>query len=403
MNIHEEIQVLILKRLLGKISEKENEELDHWRNETEENELIFNWLSKQENHENEYLFRKSVDFKQAQEEMERKIMKEKTTTRSYLPIFRYAAAILLVILAGAGYWYAQYIKVTPPEIPEAVQLAMQQSIPTGKTEAIIEESGKWNSDLEDKYKDESVDLEKQNNDNSLSPQTTSQMLSSLTKDQLLAARRITTMHDKEYWVELDDGTLVHLNYNTRLIYPVKFGRSNRNVILEGEAYFMVAKDRSRPFIVHTPDGDVKVYGTEFNVNTRDYTDISHHSNTGTTVVLVKGAVSVTPTNGTEQMMKPGQQGKMLYTQCHIENVDVEPYVAWNIGRFVFENTTMSSLMEVLAHWYGKKIKFESEDLKNIHFTGTFDRYGKLDQMLEAIESVTDVKIINQGNTIVIRK
>lgn len=90
-----------------------------------------------------------------------------------------------------------------------------------------------------------------------------------TVEQLLEARRITTYQDKEYWLTLDDGTLVHLNYNTRMVCPERFIDGTRDVILDGEAYFMVAHDSRHPFVVHTPQGDIRVYGTEFNVSTRD--------------------------------------------------------------------------------------------------------------------------------------
>ena len=66
---------------------------------------------------------------------------------------------------------------------------------------------------------------------------------------------------------------------------------------------MVAKDRSRPFVVHLPDGEVKVFGTEFNVNTNN---IEAGTN-GSVIVLVKGSVSVSPTNGTAHMIKPAEK------------------------------------------------------------------------------------------------
>lgn len=79
---------------------------------------------------------------------------------------------------------------------------------------------------------------------------------------------LVTKKDKEFWMVLDDGTYVHLNYNTTLIYPNHFVGSERKVKLKGEAYFIVANDsKKRPFIVETANGDVHDYGTEFNVNT----------------------------------------------------------------------------------------------------------------------------------------
>ena len=92
---------------------------------------------------------------------------------------------------------------------------------------------------------------------------------------------LVTHHDKEFWMVLDDGIHVHLNYNSSLSYPIHFKGKERRVVLEGEAYFFVAKDDSHPFVVTTPYGDIRDYGTEFCVNTKPRQG-------GASVVLVKG-------------------------------------------------------------------------------------------------------------------
>ncbi len=299
---------------------------------------------------------------------------------------RYAAAMLVLIVAGAGYWYAQYTRVTPPEISQSVQLAMQQSIQSGMADAVIETDGEWWKDEGIKSKGnagkESSSLTNQPSTLNSNPSSFIPHSSSLTKEQLLSARRITTRHDKEFWLTLDDGTLVHLNYNTRLIYPEHFGRGDRNVVLDGEAYFMVARDKSRPFIVHTPNGDVKVYGTEFNVNT------SH----STSVVLVKGSVSVTPTGGREIMLKPGQQLTLTDNQPSVTQVDSAPYVAWNEGKFFFEEWPLERIMQVIARWYGREVEFTTDEIKQQRYSGNFDRYEDIRPTMEAIETITGLKI-----------
>ncbi len=209
-------------------------------------------------------------------------------------------------------------------------------------------------------------------------------------EQLAEARRITTYQDKEYWVTLDDGTLVHLNYDSRLIYPEKFG-DRRDVILEGEAYFMVAKDKSRQFVVHTPQGDVKVYGTEFNVNTRSKGG-DGNDNGGLSVVLVNGSVSFTPARGKEQMLTPGQELSIVNAQLSINEVDTAPYVAWNEGKFFFEEWPLERIMQVISRWYGREVEFTSNEIKHQQYSGNFDRYEDIHPTMEAIESITGLKI-----------
>ena len=226
---------------------------------------------------------------------------------------------------------------------------------------------------------------------------------------------VTTLSDKEYWVTMSDGTLVHLNYNTRVIYPEKFVGDSRDVYLDGEAYFMVAKDKRHPFIVHTPQGDIRVHGTEFNVSTRGGESGKWKEESGkwkeergkwkeaycTEVVLVKGSVGVTPTSGSEQMMRPGQKCSILNSQFSIDEVDVEPYVAWNTGTFVFEDCPLSQLMDVLSKWYGFKVVFQSTEAWEKHFTGEIDRYGSIRPTLEAISQVTGLSLYVRDGKIVI--
>ena len=403
-----DINTLIRKHLSGDISPEEQEALTAFLashpDEAEKFEKIVNADNFSERYE-EYA---SVDTQAALQRFMHEHAEEfadsMQTRRKRVSMLRYAAAILMLIIAGAGYWYSQYTKVTPPEIPEAVQMAMQQSIQNGKADAVIEEHLAISGEHLEAGSDQtnhSSEITKTNDEHRVSgadEQEQGHALTaseSLTKEQLMAARRITTRHDKEFWLTLDDGTLVHLNYNTHLIYPEKFGRSNRNVILDGEAYFMVAKDKSRPFIVHTRQGYIKVYGTEFNVNTRC-------DNSPTSVVLVKGSVGVTPINGREQMMKPGQQVSVAMGQSSVSSVDVTPYVAWNEGSFVFENTTLEQLMRVMAQWYSvRNVVFKDNRLRQIHFTGSLQRYGDINRVVKAITTVCDVEVTKQGDVLII--
>ena len=177
------------------------------------------------------------------------------------------------------------------------------------------------------------------------------------------------------------------------------------MILEGEAYFMVAKDKSRQFVVHTPQGDVRVYGTEFNVNTR--ADASGNAGQGgnaqlpTSVVLVSGSVSFTPANGQELMLQPGQELLAANGQHTIGKVDTAPYVAWNEGKFLFQAWPLERVMNVLSRWYGLQVQFGSEGLRKKQLDGYFSRYDGIDSILESIETVLGVDIKKDQNTIII--
>ena len=396
------IQSIIIKSLFSELTENEQQQLDTWLS-IPDNAIVYKHIVNNVKEQDDVVkFLSDIDVDNAIENVNQRIQQlnavsdqhEETasiksrqhhTLFTHLrPLWRYAAAVLILIVGGAALWYSQYTKVTPPEISESVQLAMQQSRENGKQDAKVDVLSEELSMMSD---ESGINEElRVKNEESLS------VTESLTKEQLLSARRITTMHDKEFWLTLDDGSLVHLNYNTRLIYPEKFGRGDRNVILDGEAYFMVAKDKSRPFIVHTPNGDVKVYGTEFNVNT---------TGDNTSVVLVKGSVSVTPTGGKEQLMNPGQLCEFSVENLMLSTIDVEPYIAWNEGKFSFEEWPLERIMQVISRWYGREVEFTSEDIKHQQYSGNFDRYEDIHPTMEAIESITGLKITFAPGRIII--
>lgn len=101
-------------------------------------------------------------------------------------------------------------------------------------------------------------------------------------------------------------------------------------------------------------------------------------------------------------MRPKQKCSINDNQCLMENIDVEPYVAWNTGHFVFEDCQLWRLMDVLSRWYGMKVQFLSEPSREILFTGILSRYNEINASLEAIATVAEVDIRTEGNVITIK-
>ena len=209
---------------------------------------------------------------------------------------------------------------------------------------------------------------------------------------------LVTKKNKEFWMVLDDGTYVHLNYNTTLIYPNHFVGKERRVKLKGEAYFAIAKDsRNRPFIVETANGDVHDYGTEFNVNTMAQEGV-------TNVVLVKGKVGVSSKYGKEYLLKPGEMATLQQGRTpNINKVDINLYTSWNTGNFFFDGCTLKELMGLLSRWYGKRVEFADEDIEDTRFTGSIDKYEPMAPTLTAIENITGLKITTDEEAIHVRR
>lgn len=205
---------------------------------------------------------------------------------------------------------------------------------------------------------------------------------------------LRTADNGEFLITLEDGTTVHLNYNTTLRYPEHFAAEERMVYLEGEAYFEVAPDAQRPFKVMTRDVTIRQYGTSFNVNTfsKRYTD----------VVLVEGSISVL-TGDEEYRLRPNERMRLDKTSARlsIRPVDVKPYIAWHEGRFIFDNESLGDIMETLSHWYGVDVVFDEPTLRYLHFTGNMSRYDSLTPLLRSICQTVGLRIVIKNRTIYI--
>ena len=397
--------ILTVRDLLGIITDEERSRLEAWRRQDAANEALFQKMVAQEITQEEYARYASIDAERAWDKFVKQTGIDDTNIKgkhviSFRHLWRYAAAVALVAVVGAaGWWYTDYKKVTPPVISQEIEQAMHQSEVSGKQVAMIEKI--VNTTEATSVQEQIAQIKEELVDYTVSDDVV---------EELLAATRVTTYHDKEFWLKLDDKTLVHLNYNSKLIHPERFGSDSRDVVLDGEAYFMVAKDKSRPFVVHTPNGDVTVYGTEFNVNTRIKNDnVNDNDNNGkseyrTEVVLVKGSVGVTPEGQAERMIVPGEQATFgENTGINLRNVDVTPYVAWNTGTFVFNDMPLSKLMEVLSKWYNMEVVYEDSTLQGLTFSGEFDRYGGVEPIVKGLNTAMGLDVSVKGNRMIIKR
>ena len=211
--------------------------------------------------------------------------------------------------------------------------------------------------------------------------------------------KLTTPIGGEYSLVLSDGTKVFLNADSELKYPVEFSDGKRIVDLKGEAYFEVHKDSLRPFVVRMNGAEVTVLGTSFNVNT--YGDDGQIYTT-----LVNGAVRVSSIkNGQAEVLKPGMQSVMDVQsgQLTVREVDVEPYVAWREGRFVFRAMTLDLIMRQLQRWYDFEVFYQNPELKDYEFRGVIKRDMDLDKVLSVIKVTTNVDFEVKGKVITIIK
>lgn len=181
-------------------------------------------------------------------------------------------------------------------------------------------------------------------------------------------------------VVLPDGTHVSLGSKTTFHYDADYGKSQRIVHLEGEAYFEVAPRKNKPFIVRTSSQDIQALGTKFNV-----TAYPHDSLIITT--LLQGAVRLTAfaTEGSIQL-KPNEQ--LVYNRIThkttLGQVDASRFTAWTSGYYYFPEQSLEAILYRLSHVYGVTFVVNSEELKHRTFTGTFYRGQSIKDIMEII-------------------
>ncbi|GAB7087849.1 FecR family protein [Marinifilum fragile] len=219
-------------------------------------------------------------------------------------------------------------------------------------------------------------------------------------NELISYNSLVVPRGGEFQLELEDGTKVWVNSETRLRYPTKFPNGERVVLLEGEAYFEVSKDKNRPFIVKTQGIDVRVLGTQFNIS-------SYADDKAIQTTLVEGSVAVMDSKnpGTNLILDPGYQAVFSKGDRELENkkVNVDLYTSWKDGKFVFEQSSLYDIMNKVSRWYDVKVFYQNNTAGDINFTGTLKRYESLDRLLGMLEKTNEVKFFFKDNTIIVQK
>ena len=211
--------------------------------------------------------------------------------------------------------------------------------------------------------------------------------SSLEKE-LMAMQTITVPAGQRINITLVDGTNVWLNARTSLSYPVKFGKNNRQVVLDGEAYFDVTKDKSKPFIVQTDNYNVEVLGTQFDVNA--YSETGEFETT-----LMSGSVKVASASDTKKKitLKPNNKVFLQDGKLHVTAVDdYNPY-RWKEGLICFKNETFTSIMKDFEKYYGLTIQVKNKNVFKYVYTGKFRQTDGIDYALRVLQK--DIKFTYQ--------
>lgn len=188
-----------------------------------------------------------------------------------------------------------------------------------------------------------------------------------------------TSTDEHRQIRLPDGSIVVLNRKSTLTFSGGFSDQKREVTLKGEGYFDIKHDASRPFIVHTGKIKTTVLGTAFNIRAYD-------QDQRVIVSVTRGKVMVQDEHKTLGILVPDQQivFNKVQNNAVLAKVQSKHVVEWQEKDLFFDDVTMLEAAEVLSKRFNVKISFVNEDTKSCHFTATFLKGEKLDEILQII-------------------
>ncbi len=208
------------------------------------------------------------------------------------------------------------------------------------------------------------------------------------------AAPMNTIHvpnGKQIQLTLPDGSVIWINTASKLTYPIDFKGDERLVKLEGEAYFDIAKDKSKPFKVIANGTEIVVTGTHFNVS-------AYPSDATVTTTLMEGGVVVRK-NAEQLTLKPGYEAVVPDSGTIVKRKgNLEQVLAWKNGYFIFDNMDILSVMRSVARWYNVQVEVSS-DHANKRFGGSFPITATIDELLKDLETVGKIKFERKGKEV----
>ncbi len=366
---------------------------------SEEEEILLNlWLSENSLHRKYYesalrYYTNGSQFANSPAELKKALRNIHHKTGIHSPYRN--TRILAVASVAASILFMIYFQFSAPNNPEEIKNEQQvQSIVPGSNKAILilADGSEYDLTTGNKSIITTDGTEIKNTGNQLEYIGTAGQNADIKYNTLKIPR------GGEYFLILSDSTKVWLNSETTLRFPVQFAADDRNVELTGEAYFEVSKNEKKPFVVSSGNHLVKVLGTQFNIS-------SYADNPNIYTTLAEGKVEVSSISNPEVtlMLRPSEQSILNSNNNQIQKrtVDVNQYVAWKDGRFVFRDQTLEEIMRTLSKWYDVQVVFSNEADKQLMFTGNLERYADFGDILAKIAKTNEVNFEIKNNTIMI--
>lgn len=206
---------------------------------------------------------------------------------------------------------------------------------------------------------------------------------------------LSTPRGMDFKVTLHDGTEVWMNAESTIEFPASFTGNERKVNLKGEAYFKVARNESKPFIVNLGDKTIRVLGTEF--------DVRNYASEVSQVVLVNGSVLLCDADGKEEAtLKPGESASWMEDETPwISKADIYGTTQWLEGLFYFEEHALGLVLRDIGRWYNYGVEFKNEKHYNykVHFSA--DRNDDIQHIINDLNTLCGFEIAIENKKIVV--
>ena len=306
-------------------------------------------------------------------------------------ILSWIAAASVVVIAGVSAW------ILLSQEPDVDNLSVTEKFEPGKAIVTLEMASglKYRLDtLSSVVRNNRVNVAFDNNDGVLKIKEQDSLADGATKE--IGYNTVNVPYGGTYTVELCDGTKVYLNSGTTLEFPSRFDGKVRSVILKGEAYFDVARNVSKPFVVEVDEMKVKVLGTSFNV--KSYVD-----EPGVYTTLVEGSVAILRDGQPEKKIKPGEQAyynKGVGT-LSIAEVDVKELTSWKDGVFYFKDIALEEILRIVSRWYDLEVFYMNQGAKSVIYSGKLPMYSSVEDVLRKFEISGDVRFELKGRTLTV--
>ncbi len=281
-----------------------------------------------------------------------------------------AAASVILVLSATAYWG---LKENSPAAPVAIVKTPDPIYP-GTDKATLTLADGRRIELAGQQVITDGKLEIRNENNGLV----------YTKNSVVAMNTMQTPYGGQYRLQLADGTKVWLNAGSSITYPTAFSGKQRVVDITGEAYFEVATDKSKPFIVHAGNESVEILGTDFNINA--YTNEPAMQTT-----LLKGALRIK-----NKVLKPGE----AWIDGKIKKANQSQVLAWKNGLFNFDGARFEELMRQFERWYDIRVVYETNVRSNIIFKGEMYRSVQFSDVLDFLKRM-GVNCQMEGKTLIV--